>query len=47
VTVLFGELKIFGGRNFDMGTVVHSTAQKLVVIPENEHMMYLQHLKEC
>jgi len=47
VTVLFGELKIFDGRNLDMETVVHSTMQKLFVIPEPELMMYLQHLKEC
>ena len=46
VTVLFGELKIFVGRNFDMETVVHSTVQKLFVIPETELMIYLQHLKE-
>jgi hypothetical protein len=47
VTVLFGELKIFDVRNFDMETVVHSTVQKLFVIPETELMMYMQHLKEC
>jgi hypothetical protein len=47
VTVLFGELKIFVGRNFDMETAVHSTVQKLFVVPETELMMYLQHLKEC
>jgi hypothetical protein len=46
VTVLFRELKIFDGRNFDMETVVHSTVQKLFVIPETE-LMYLKHLKEC
>ena len=47
VTVLFGELKIFDGRNFYMEIVVHSTVQKLFVIPVTELVMYLQHLKEC
>jgi hypothetical protein len=47
VTVLFGEIKIFDGRNFDMDTVVHRPVQKLFVIPDTEFMMYLQHLKKC
>jgi hypothetical protein len=46
VTVLLGELEIFYGRNFDMKTFVHSTVQKLFVIPETELMMYLQHSNE-
>jgi len=44
---LLGELEIFYGRNFDVETVVHSTVQKLFVIPETELMMYVQHLNKC